>query len=48
MRLAPNAAQLSLRDEIRGFLAEHQPDFASLPPDFDARVAFRRWLPTSR
>ena len=42
MRLAPNATELSLRDEIRGFLAEHQPGFATPPPGFDARVAFLR------
>lgn len=47
MQLAPNEAELSLRDEIRAFLAEHQPDAAETPAEFDARVAFlREWQRT--
>ena len=42
MQLAPSPAELSLRDEIRAFLAQHQPDAADIPTDFDARVAFLR------
>jgi alkylation response protein AidB-like acyl-CoA dehydrogenase len=42
VQLAPSPAELSLRDEIRGFLALHQPDDAEIPSDFDARVAFLR------
>jgi alkylation response protein AidB-like acyl-CoA dehydrogenase len=40
--LAPNEAELKLRDEIRAFLTEHQPDDSEIPADFDARVAFLR------
>jgi alkylation response protein AidB-like acyl-CoA dehydrogenase len=47
LQLAPNAAELSLRDEIRAFLAEHQPEDSEIPDGFDARVAFlREWQRT--
>ena len=47
MQLAPNPAELSLRDEIRAFLSDHQPDDGEIPEGFDARVAFlREWQRT--
>jgi hypothetical protein len=47
LQLAPNAAELSLRDEIHAFLSDHQPDDSEIPEGFDARVAFlRQWQRT--
>jgi alkylation response protein AidB-like acyl-CoA dehydrogenase len=47
MQLAPNPAEISLHDEVRAFLAEHQPDNGDVPVDFDDRVAFlRQWQRT--
>ena len=40
MQLAPNPAEMSLRDEVRAFLSEHQPDDGDVPADFDDRVTF--------
>jgi alkylation response protein AidB-like acyl-CoA dehydrogenase len=44
VRLALSPNELALREEIRAFLADHQPDSAEIPSDFDERVGFlREW-----
>lgn len=44
MRLALTDDELRVRDEIRAFLAQHQPEPGAIPADFDERTAFlRRW-----
>ena len=42
MQLSPNEAELALRDELRAFLARHQPAPEDVPHDFDERVTFLR------
>ena len=42
MQLAPNDAEIALRDEIQAFLDAHQPPAEAIPVDFDERVAFLR------
>src|SRR3954470_10193617 len=47
MRLTPTPTEAALRDEIRAFLADHQPPAEDVPEDFDERVAFlRQWQRT--
>ena len=44
MKLGLEPEERELRDEVRGFLAEHCPDPAELPHDLDERIAYlRRW-----
>jgi alkylation response protein AidB-like acyl-CoA dehydrogenase len=42
VQLAPNDAEIALRDEIQAFLNAHQPPAEAIPVDFDERVAFLR------
>jgi alkylation response protein AidB-like acyl-CoA dehydrogenase len=44
VQLAPNDAEVALRDEIQAFLDAHKPAPEAVPEDFDERVAFlRKW-----
>src|SRR5207253_3633969 len=42
MQLTLTDAERALCDEIRAFLADHQPAAEDVPEEFDARVAFLR------
>jgi alkylation response protein AidB-like acyl-CoA dehydrogenase len=42
VQLTPTPSERSLADEIRGFLAEHQPGAEDVPADYDARIEFLR------
>jgi alkylation response protein AidB-like acyl-CoA dehydrogenase len=42
VQLAPNEAEIALRDEIQAFLGAHQPAPDAAPAGFDERVAFLR------
>src|SRR3954470_13861794 len=42
MRLSLSPAEIAIRDEMRAFLAEHQPPADAIPEDFDDRIAFLR------